>query len=116
MNAIRIFLIALAVMSGSVMSNAGSSDEFDSLFAKCSSGDISVLREGLKSTENHMMTSPGSPNAALWSALAKVGYMKAQPLPESLEALKQMGAAPLIFSVTAEGQKAIPKLFPQLGR
>ena len=107
-------LILLVTMIGLAMSASADENEFGRLFSKCSPGDVSVLREGLKSTDNQMMTTPGSPNAALWSAFVRAGYMRELPLPPALEPLKQLGAAPLIFSVTPEGQQAIPKLFPQL--
>lgn len=112
----QLLLIVLTSMIGSAMAVAADSGEFARLFSKCSPGDISVLREGLTSTDSHMMTAPDSPNSALWSALAKVGYLREQPLPPALEPLKQIGAAPLIYSVTPDGQQEIPKLFPQLSK
>jgi hypothetical protein len=70
-----------------------------------SDADLSVLFVAMDNPDAHLMTIEGSKNHALWSELARLGWLKpAGPEKKVLENQR-------IFMMTEEGNTAIPRVF-----
>jgi hypothetical protein len=94
---------------------AAQHDTLTRLANQLSAGDVSVLVEGLKSSDHQMLTTEGSPNDVFWSAAAELGLMQQVALPaEMAKKLEGTGLVLKIFSVTPRGQAELPALVPRL--
>ncbi|GAB2176188.1 tetratricopeptide repeat protein [Dongia sp. agr-C8] len=70
-----------------------------------SDADLSVLYVAMDKPDAHLGTVEGSKNHALWSALARLGWMKAAGRD------KQVTENQRVFLLTEAGQAAIPRVF-----
>jgi hypothetical protein len=112
---IQGLLAALLMVAVMAENAAADNDKIAELAGQLSAGDVSVLREGLKGPENHMMTTEGSANDLLWSALEQTGLMRELPVPDEMaENLEGTGVKFKIFSVTPRGMTEIADLVPRV--
>jgi hypothetical protein len=73
-----------------------------------SAGDLSMLEAAVNTPDSNMATGPGSPNEALWSEMAALGWIVTRD--EELDIPGGIRFPMRIYSITPEGRQPIAGL------
>jgi hypothetical protein len=79
-----------------------------------SAADLSTLDASVRTPDSNMTTAPGSPNEALWSEMAELGWMNKKEDAIDLPGGKRFSMT--VYSIRPEGLQPILSLLSTLSK